>query len=358
MITLAISDIDSIVTAAPSTYPPEEKIYTDTGQIRIIEIAGELSSDYGFFSKTVNPDDVIRAIATTDRPVVIKFNTRGGDVSGIREICTEIEACEFPVFGYVTGDCLSAGYWIGSACEKLYAAATAFVGGVGSVVSVAKKSDDTWLVEFVSENAPLKRADPESAEGAEIYQKHVDSIEKIFTKDVAKNRGVSEDDVIQNYGRGGRVIAADALAVGMIDGVSSFRNFIGGIVMSSDFEKALEKISTKMDALGEKITTSAKQQEKPDVKTPEEIRLQAINETVIRMQKMTAEMRDIAQLSGVVSQDEVVQAIADGKTLDEFRQYCLDKKTTQQKEINSAVNPDKFGSIEGFGSFDFKDGEV
>ena len=103
----------------------------------------------------------------------------------------------------------------------------------------------------VNEGSELKTLDYFTKEGREILQKKLNEMAHMFFSSVAKNRGVSLEEVKENYGRGDSLLAGRALEAGMIDGV----------VMSYD--------EVKQNILGE-----IKMKEKEDVK--EDVKEEAI----------------------------------------------------------------------------------
>jgi ClpP class serine protease len=96
-------------------------------------------------------------------------------------------------------------------------------------------------IDIVSSMSPLKKADPNSE--YQYYQDRVDSLAKVFVDHVAKNRNISYNDVIKNYGNGGLVVAKEAMKRGMIDNIESSYRY-GGYSMSDN-----ENIASEDDAI-------------------------------------------------------------------------------------------------------------
>lgn len=162
--------------------------------------------------------------------IMLLMDTPGGAVSGISALRDSIAAGakQKPTVAYVTGAAASAGYWIATATgpNNLAMDRTAMVGSIGVVAAIPKQvepgSDGSMTVEIVSANAPNKRPDPASEEGADTIRAYLNAIEGQFIADVAKGRGVSADKVKSDFGQGGILVGQDAVAVGMADRVASY----------------------------------------------------------------------------------------------------------------------------------------
>jgi ClpP class serine protease len=72
-----------------------------------------------------------------------------------------------------------------------------------------------------SDNAENKHPDPSTKDGRDKITARLTSLESVFIDYVAKGRAVSRETILSDYGRGGILIARDALRVGMIDGILS-----------------------------------------------------------------------------------------------------------------------------------------
>lgn len=157
--------------------------------------------------------------------IVMVFDTPGGAVAGTSELAAQIKKVEKPVVAYVFGMSASAGYWLASAADEIVSADTGIVGSIGTIMTIWNdKADDT--VTIVSSQSPLKNVDPESKKGQAHYQKLVDSLSNVFINTVAENRGITPEQVVKKYGRGGVYAASDALKMGMIDRISTFADFM------------------------------------------------------------------------------------------------------------------------------------
>lgn len=125
---------------------------------------------------------------------------------------------------YVAGSCASACYWLGSVSDEIIINNTGIAGSIGAMLEVI---DDTQLLEkygikktvYKSEVSPNKNSESE-------LQTLVDRLGEEFVADVAKNRKVSFDTVIKNYGQGGLFVGKDAVIAGLADRVGTFEEVL------------------------------------------------------------------------------------------------------------------------------------
>src|SRR5690606_36269923 len=152
--------------------------------------------------------------AALDNPyvkaIVLDFDTPGGVATSINELADQIAAgrSRKPIKAYVGGAAASAGYWLASASDEIIVSETALLGSIGVVMSCAdtKERDakaGVRQVESVSSQSPDKRVDPASDEGRAKVQAMVDDLASVFVAAVAKNRSVTADAVLADFGRGG-----------------------------------------------------------------------------------------------------------------------------------------------------------
>lgn len=157
--------------------------------------------------------------------VVLVFDSPGGQVNGIAEFAQLVREAGKPVTAYVDGMAASAAYWIASAADRIVASKTAMLGSIGTVITLdARKRDGQ--IEIVSSQSPNKRPDISTDAGRAQIQELIDRLAQVFVEDVAAYRAVSVPTVLGDFGAGGMLIAADAVARGMADGVGIFSDAI------------------------------------------------------------------------------------------------------------------------------------
>lgn len=216
--------------------------------IAIIPVAGPLFRYANLFtmvsgatSYEILARDFARAL---DDPMVdgilLNIDSPGGEVNGVSELADMIYAGRKrkPVKAYVGGLGASGGYWIAAAAEEIIAADTAQLGSIGVVAAFedsreAEAKSGRRRFEIVSSQSPDKRLDPTTDDGRSKIQARIDALAGIFVGKVATFRGVDEAKVLKDYGRGGVLVGADAVAAGLADRVGSFEGILAEMVGGS-----------------------------------------------------------------------------------------------------------------------------
>lgn len=163
--------------------------------------------------------------------IVLNMNSPGGQSTGIAEFAGLIRASTKPVAAYVGDLAASACYWLAAACDQIIVSPTALLGSIGVVMSYRPSSTrdgEKPPIEIVSSQSPLKRADPETEKGRLEAQRVVDQLAAVFIADVAAYRGVSQETVLADFGRGGILVGAHAVAAGMADRIGTLQSVLIG----------------------------------------------------------------------------------------------------------------------------------
>lgn len=164
------------------------------------------------------------------KAIILNMDSPGGQVTGTAEFSEMVFKARGrkPVVAYVDGMAASAAYWIASAADRVVAGKTSEVGSIGVIGTVADDSPKagSGSYRFISSQSPNKRIDPSSDDGAAKIQSRIDQLAQTFIDDVARNRGVSSEDVVANFGGGSVVLPGDALAAGMIDEISTYEDLL------------------------------------------------------------------------------------------------------------------------------------
>ena len=168
------------------------------------------------------------------KEVRLVFDTPGGTLSGMDAARQALEtlAAKKTVIAENHGSMESAGYYLATAAPKIQAMSVlARTGSIGVVMAGldftdAMAREGVKRIKIVSSNAPDKQPDPSTARGEQVLQAEVDAAERVFIRKVAESRGVTDQTVIEKFGKGGTFIARDpdsekpdALKAGMIDSV-------------------------------------------------------------------------------------------------------------------------------------------
>lgn len=167
------------------------------------------------------------------RGVVLDVNSPGGEAAGVNELAQMIfdARSKKPIWAYVGGMGASGGYWIPSAASRVLLDKTALLGSIGVVMSyrdTRARDEKAGVrdVEIVSSSSPDKRLDPTTEIGRAKVLKVVDDMAEVFIGAVARNRDVTREQVIADFGRGGLLVGENAVKAGMADGLSSLESVI------------------------------------------------------------------------------------------------------------------------------------
>lgn len=250
--------------------------------------------------------------------ILLDIDSPGGEVNGCSELSDMIYQArgKKPIVAYASGSCCSGAYWIASACDKILAADTAILGSIG-VVSIFEKDDDDKTIEIVSSQSPNKRPDINTEAGRAKIQAHVDELADVFISKVARNRNITADDVVKNFGAGNVSVGQHAVRQGLADGLSSFEAII------TNFNKE--------NSLMNDTTFSAE-----DIKSAERERMRQVFATDITKGKETTAQILLAKTDLAVADIlEILDTIPDKAKITDF-----------EKAMAAVKNPNIAPSIE------------
>lgn len=195
-----------------------------------IPVVGMLVKESDFFLEMILGQgstlygDIVQAVGAANADpaverIVLEIDSHGGGMDGFFDAAAAIAGSSKPTEAQVTGMAASAAFGLASQADRIVVNnALAMVGSVGIVTT---RFIDEDRVEITSTEAPLKRKDVSTEEGIAAIRAELDPIHAEFAGIIAQGRGVSVDVVNSDFGRGGMIIAADALHVGMIDAIDS-----------------------------------------------------------------------------------------------------------------------------------------
>lgn len=212
--------------------------------VAVIPVIGPIiphASMFSDISGAVSVDSLTASIraarANPDiRTIALVFDSPGGAVTGVGDLAGKIREAgtDKNVDAFAYGYAASAAYWLGSAAQTLSLSKTAAVGSIGVVaaanVQQAADKNGNRRVEVVSTNAPNKRPDMSTPEGASMIRSMIDQIESVFIDTVASNRKTTRDKVISDFGKGGMLVGEQAVAAGMADSVMTFDAWMDNLV--------------------------------------------------------------------------------------------------------------------------------
>ncbi|WP_229211424.1 S49 family peptidase [Duganella sp. BJB476] len=167
--------------------------------------------------------------------IIIDIDSPGGSVFGTAELAAEIMSARGtkPIYGFVNSLCASAAYWTGSQCEQLFITPGGQAGSIGVYMQHVDESAaldaEGYKVNYISAGKYKVEGNslgPLDDEALSFLQSQVNSYYQSFTSAVAKGRGAPVASVRDGMGQGRCLLAADALAAGMVDGICTMDDVI------------------------------------------------------------------------------------------------------------------------------------
>ncbi len=236
----------------------ETRFTEKRGNVGILHIRGPIVRYAGIMELSAN----VRSLETYAKEfkalendpaietIVLNIDSPGGEAAGISQFATYVRNSPKKVVAYVDDLAASAAYWIASAASKIYASSTAFVGSIGVVFTLVDdseklKKEGVEKIEIVSVQSPKKRPDIKSDEGKNQVQVWANDLASEFVKAVARYRNVSEEYVLENFGKGDLLIAKRAKDVGMIDEIMTFEKLVKSLAKNSIYQKGAKMENTE-----------------------------------------------------------------------------------------------------------------
>lgn len=152
------------------------------------------------------------------KEIVLHIDSPGGQFDGMFSAIEAIQATSKPVTAIVSGLATSAAFALASQADEIVAINRAVrVGSIGVVASIKVLDDE---VTITSTDAPNKAPNVTTKEGIAVVQDQLDDLHAIFVEAIASGRDTTVKDVNANFGRGGVLLASEALKRGMIDKIA------------------------------------------------------------------------------------------------------------------------------------------
>lgn len=167
--------------------------------------------------------------------IVIDIDSPGGSVYGVAELAQTIYDARKvkPIYSIADSLAASAAYWLGSQAEQMFVTPGGEVGSIGvwqAHDDVSKAFDAAGVKrtyisagKFKVEGNPMGPLDDQALQ---FMQSRVDDYYSMFTKAVARGRGVPLAQTRDGMGQGRVIGAQQALAEGMVDGAATLPEVI------------------------------------------------------------------------------------------------------------------------------------
>jgi ClpP class serine protease len=269
-------------------------------------------TDLGFATSTEQVIEGIQETLAEGKKVKLIINSGGGLVTGTSNLADIIYENRDQIEAYATGVVASAAMWVYSAAGIRYAEATTVMGSIGVVTSVFDdelywKSYGIIWKEVVSENAKNKRPDMKTEEGQNEIKRYLTSLEAVFIDAVSTHLDMSRDDVISKFHEGGLITGSDALAMEVIDSLTSYNLeatmpsvlSAGKIETKPNIgEDVMEITQEEFDAMKAKIATAEKSN--TVISAEKETLEDSLATATVDLTKATADLTDAnAKLAGM-----------------------------------------------------------
>jgi capsid assembly protease len=230
-------EIAAVVKAAERPAP------RSTGSIAILPLFGAITHRANLFSETsggTSTQGFGKALAQVVgdpnvTAVIIEADTPGGGVSGLPELADQIYKARGtkPIIGVSNTRALSAGYWLLSQCDEIVCAPVSEVGSIGVFLwhenwaeNYKMEGIQPDIIRYGEHKAEANDWEPLTDEARTYLQSQVNEVGEMFTKAVARGRGVSAERVRGEFGQGRSVMAKDAVRLGMADRIATLDDTI------------------------------------------------------------------------------------------------------------------------------------
>jgi signal peptide peptidase SppA len=168
--------------------------------------------------------------------IVLDVDSPGGSVFGTAELAGKVAAAAKAkkVIAVANSLMASAAYYVGSQASELVASPSAMVGSIGVYTMHVDRSAElaaagvkVTLISSTPEKVAANEFNPLDELGMSAETDVVMGYYREFVRTVADGRRVSQAKVRDEFGKGGVVLAKDAVARGMADRVATLDEVLG-----------------------------------------------------------------------------------------------------------------------------------
>lgn len=241
-------DIATIEAKIGKSLKNETKSYQVVNDIAVIPIHGVMAKRANLFTQIsggVSTELAMRDIgqALDDsgiKAIVLDIDSPGGTIDGTFELAEFVfeGRARKKIIAYSDGMIGSAAYAVGSATHEIYISSdtvqTGSIGVVAKHVDYSKREEQMGIKTTEIYSGKYKRIasqhEPLSKEGRQNIQEMTDYLYTVFVDSVAKYRGVSSEEVLQNMADGRIFIGKQGIAAGLVDEISTLEKLTGTIL--------------------------------------------------------------------------------------------------------------------------------
>lgn len=239
------ADIAAIEAALGRPLANDPQPYEIDRGVAIVDVSGVLAKRMDMFmeisggtsTRTVARNFKAALADPAAHSILLSIDSPGGEVDGTQELSNLIAESrgQKPIIALADGMAASAGYWLASAADKVFAAdQTTMLGSIGVIathVDLTKMNEMRGVKvtqitagKFKGIGSPHM---PLNRESQDVIQGLLDQIYSVFVSDVAAHRGVSVEKVLADMADGRELIGEKAVAAGLADGIASREQIIG-----------------------------------------------------------------------------------------------------------------------------------
>jgi len=217
-----------------SKEPSDEKPFDSNCNVAGLTLDGDL---YTYFfedssnSDIVSADSVIYDLETAQfepsiEVILMEIDSPGGSPVAAQEITDVIKKnITKPVVVRIRETGASAGYWVASAADHIFASKLSTVGGIGVTMSYVDENllnnQQGYTFNEINSGIYKDSGSPEkklTVEERALFQRDIDIVHKIFVDEVAQNRNL-DVAVVQSLADGSTMLGEMAKEKGLIDEV-------------------------------------------------------------------------------------------------------------------------------------------
>jgi signal peptide peptidase SppA len=223
------------------------------GCVEVVPVRGLLTKEptlmSSFFGMTSYVDIESGISAALDdrevKSILLDIDSPGGEVSGLFDLVDFIYESRNvkPIYAIANDYAFSAAYAIASAASKIFVNRTSGVGSIGVIATHVDQSDYDKKegIKYTTIFAGDKKNDlsphePPTKNAISDLQKEVDRLYEMFVATVARNRGISSEQIKGT--QAGLYYSSNAISFGLADEVSDFGKCLQiiGVKMSEDID--------------------------------------------------------------------------------------------------------------------------
>jgi ClpP class serine protease len=233
-----------VVLSPTSRYDLKEFKGFEGARIAMIPVTGPLmKSDFcgDFGTQSLKTMVQLASQAKSVETIVFVMDTPGGTVDGTEVFAKAIKESAKRTVALVSGQCCSAGYWVASSADELYATAeTDIIGSIGTMMSwmdYSKAMEERGIVErqvYATRSKDKNGAFNEAKSGNDklLISEFLDPMNNVFLKTVQENRMGKIDLKKEDVLTGKTYIGVANIENGLIDGIMSVESLMDKLLTS------------------------------------------------------------------------------------------------------------------------------